>query len=273
MNDFAMAEISEAHDMTARMDLAGKAALVTGGGAGLGRAIAEVLAREGASVAIVDLDEAAAAEAAKALPVADGASHRAYAGDVADSAQVDAVVAAAARDFGRLDLLVNNAGIARIGPSTDAVADEDWRASIAVMQDGVFYGMRAAARVMLEQGCGSVVNVASIRAVSPNPGRLAYCAAKAAVVQMTRVAAIEWGPRGVRVNAVAPGVFRTSMWDRAVAGGHLDERHYVETIPLRDIGDPHDVGEAVAFLASERARYVTGAVMTIDGGLTAVPAG
>jgi len=255
-----------------RADLTGKVAIVTGGAAGLGLAIAGVLAEQGASVAIVDIDEPSATAAVELLPAA-AVAHRSYQADVSEPAEVDGAVAAVVRDFGGLDLLVNNAGIARIGPHTQDVSDEDWKASIGVMQDGVFYGMRAAGRVMLAQGHGCVVNIASIRAFSTNPGRLAYCAAKAAVVAMTRVAAVEWGPSGVRINAIAPGVMRTAMWDRAVARGLLDEAHYEQTVPLGHVGDPRDVGELVAFLASDRARYITGSVVTVDGGLTAVPAG
>lgn len=258
--------------MTEHPALVGRVAIVTGGASGLGLAIVEALAREGAQVAILDVNEPAAAAVAERLSSGE-VTHRAYRTDVAKAEDVDAAVAAVASDFGRLDVLVNNAGIARIGPHTQDISDEDWHASIDIMQHGVFYGMRAAARVMLEQGYGSVVNISSIRASSPNPGRLAYCAAKAAVVMMTRVAAVEWGPRGVRVNAIAPGVFRTEMWDRSVAGGHLDEGHYLDTVPVGQIGDPADVGDLVVYLASERARYVTGSLMTIDGGLTAVPAG
>jgi NAD(P)-dependent dehydrogenase (short-subunit alcohol dehydrogenase family) len=252
--------------------LAGKVAVVTGGAAGLGFAIARVLAQEGAAVAVADIDEAGAVDAVAQLgsgPV----SHRAYRTDVSRAAEVDATIASVVGDFGSLDILVNNAGIARIGPHTHEVSDDDWRASIGVMQDGVFYGMRAAGRVMVEQGHGAIVNISSIRAFSTNPGRLAYCAAKAAVVAMTKVAAVEWGPHGVRVNAIAPGVCRTAMWDRAVASGHLDAGHYERTVPLGHVGDPSDVGDAVAYLVSDRARYVTGELLTVDGGLTAVPAG
>jgi NAD(P)-dependent dehydrogenase (short-subunit alcohol dehydrogenase family) len=117
------------------------------------------------------------------------------------------------------------------------------------------------------------VNISSIRGFSPNPGRLAYCATKAAVIMMTRVAAGEWAPRGVRVNAVAPGILRTPMWDADVARGVLDEAHYLDLVPAKRIGDPAEVGKLVAYLASDAATYVTGTVQTIDGGLTAIPAG
>jgi NAD(P)-dependent dehydrogenase (short-subunit alcohol dehydrogenase family) len=258
--------------MTEQPELHGEVALVTGGATGLGLAIATALAERGASVAIADIEEEGGARSAAGLPGSAGA-HRAYRTDVGSVEDVNATVDAVVSDLGGLSILVNNAGIARIGPHTEAVSDEDWRTTTSIMQDGVFYAMRAAGRVMLERGRGSVINIASIRGFSPNPGRLAYCAAKAAVVMMTRVAAVEWGPRGVRVNVVAPGVMRTALWDRSVAAGHLDEDFYESTIPARRIGDPRDVAELVAYLASDRASYITGTMLTVDGGLTAVPAG
>lgn len=258
--------------MSEQRELEGEVAAVTGGGSGVGLAIARALAERGARIAILDIDEQAAAESAAALPGGPDRHHW-HLTDVSVASEVDAAVAAVIQNLGGLDILVNNAGIARVGPHTHEVSDADWNASIGVMQSGVFYGMRAAARPMLERGRGCIVNIASIRAFSANRGRLAYCAAKAATVAMTQVAALEWGPRGVRVNAVAPGVMRTSMWDRAVAAGHLDEQHYEDVVPVGRVGEPSEVGELVAFLASDRARYITGATMTVDGGLTTVPAG
>jgi NAD(P)-dependent dehydrogenase (short-subunit alcohol dehydrogenase family) len=126
---------------------------------------------------------------------------------------------------------------------------------------------------MLPQRSGSVINISSIRGFSPNPGRLAYCAAKAAVIMMTHVTAGEWAPYGVRVNAIAPGVMKTPMWDAEVARGALDESYYLETIPMRRLGESSVVGRLAVFLASEDASYVTGSVQTIDGALTSIPAG
>ena len=150
---------------------------------------------------------------------------RSYVTDVSDSAQVDASFAAVRDDLGSVDILVNNAGISRVGPHTHEVTDEDWHDSIAVMQSGVFFGMRAAGRIMLDQGRGgAIVNISSIRGFSPNPGRMTYCAPKAAVIMMTQIAAGEWAGKGIRVNAIAPGVMRTPMWDADVARGAIDER-------------------------------------------------
>lgn len=259
--------------MTTNIDLGGRVAIVTGAGSGLGRAIACELADAGADVAILELVDRRAAETSRALGQRYGVRTMAVPCDVADRAAVDAGFSRVVEELGRLDIAVNNAGISRIGPHTQDVTDADWQDSINVMQTGVFYCMRAAGRLMLPQRRGSIVNISSIRGFSPNPGRLAYCAAKAAVIMMTKVAAGEWGPDGVRVNAVAPGVQRTSMWDADVAAGTIDEAQYRQLIPAGAIGDPAAVGRLVAYLCSDHASYISGAVVTIDGALTAIPAG
>jgi NAD(P)-dependent dehydrogenase (short-subunit alcohol dehydrogenase family) len=255
------------------IDLRDRVAIVTGAGTGLGLAIAHELARAGAHIAVLELDPESGAAAAEALAREHDRRAISIPTDVRDRAGVDAAFDAVAAEFGRLDIAVNNAGISRVGPHTQDVTDEDWQDSIDVMQTGVFYCMRAAGRIMLPQKRGSVVNISSIRGFSPNPGRIAYCAAKGAVIMMTKVAAGEWTPEGVRVNAIAPGVERTPMWDADVARGAIDESFYVDLVPARAIGDPADVGRLAAYLCSDHASYISGAVMTIDGALTAIPAG
>ena len=151
------------------------------------------------------------------------------------ASQVDAAFAAVPKDLGRLDIVVNNAGVSHVGPTIAETTDEVWSESVAVMQTGVFYCMRAAARHLLPQGSGSVVNISSIRGFSPNPGRIAYCATKAAVLMMTRVAAGEWAPSGVRVNAIAPGIQRTPMWDADV-GARRGRR---ALLPAHGADGPH----------------------------------
>jgi NAD(P)-dependent dehydrogenase (short-subunit alcohol dehydrogenase family) len=252
--------------------LEGRVAIVTGAGAGLGLAIARELAAAGCAIAVAERDAAAGEAAARSLGGL-GVQARAYAVDVSVAAQVDAAFAAVPGDFGRLDIVVNNAGVSHVGPTIAETTDAAWDESIAVMQTGVFYCMRAAGRIMLPRRSGSVVNISSIRGFSPNPGRIAYCAAKAAVIMMTHVAAGEWAPHGVRVNAIAPGVMRTPMWEAEVARGVLDEPYYLETVPMHRLGDPAEVGKLAVFLASDDASYITGAVHTIDGALTSIPAG
>jgi NAD(P)-dependent dehydrogenase (short-subunit alcohol dehydrogenase family) len=252
--------------------LEGKTAIVTGAGSGLGFGIAQELAAAGADVAVLEIDEASGAQSAETLG-RTGVRSRAYVVDVSNRRQVDDAFAAVERDFGRLDIAVNNAGISRVGPHTQDVTDEDWLDSIAVMQTGVFYCMRAAGRLMLPKQTGSIINISSIRGFSPNPGRMTYCAPKAAVIMMTSVAAGEWAPHGVRVNAIAPGVLRTPMWDADVARGAIDEQFYVDTVPMHRLGLPSEVGKLAVYLSSDDAAYITGSVHTIDGALTSIPAG
>jgi NAD(P)-dependent dehydrogenase (short-subunit alcohol dehydrogenase family) len=247
-------------------------AIVTGAGTGLGRGIAQQLAEAGASIAVVEIDADSGQVAAEELAQL-GVEARAYPTDVSQSKQVEETFAAVVKDFGRLDIAVNNAGISRVGPHTQDVTDEDWYDSIAVMQSGVFFCMRAAGRIMLPQRSGSIVNISSIRGFSPNPGRMTYCAPKAAVIMMTSVAAGEWAEHGIRVNAIAPGVLRTPMWDADVARGAFVEQFYIDTVPARRLGLPSEVGKLAVFLCSDDAAYITGSVHTIDGALTSIPAG
>ena len=248
--------------------LEGRIAVVTGGAGGIGSAICEELAREGATVAVWDMDGAKAAELAATIPHA-----QAYEVDITDSAAVDRVAAQVLADHGRIDTLINNAGISRVGDHTHELSDEIWEQSIGVMQTGVFYCSRAVGRGMIAQGSGTVVNISSIRGYSANPGRLAYCAAKAAVIIMTEVMAGEWGPLGIRVNAIAPGVVATGMWKEEVARGLYREEDYIEVIPSRRLAEPSEIGRLCAFLSSNECAYINGACITIDGALTRIPSG
>jgi NAD(P)-dependent dehydrogenase (short-subunit alcohol dehydrogenase family) len=253
-------------------NLEGRVALVTGAGAGLGQAIALEFSRAGAAIAVVDIDEGAARETAGLL-AKEGAVCRTYVADVADRVAVDSTWDQVASDLGHLDIVVNNAGVSFVGPHIVDTTDEAWHKSIDVMQHGVFYGMRAAARHMLPQRSGSVVTISSIRGFSPNPGRIGYCAAKAAVLMMTRIAAAEWAPFGVRANAISPGVQHTPMWDRDAARGAVDEEAILKVLPAGRLGEPSEVGKLAVFLCSDEAAYINGSNVTIDGALTAVPSG
>jgi NAD(P)-dependent dehydrogenase (short-subunit alcohol dehydrogenase family) len=258
--------------MSTTIDLEGRAAIVTGAGTGMGFAIAHELARAGADIAVLEIDEASSAAAAQAIAAEHGTRTLSVPTDVADRAAVDRAFERVASEFGRLDIAVNNAGISRVGPHTQDVTDDDWHDTVNIMQSGVFYCMRAAGRLMLPRKSGNVVNISSIRGFSPNPGRIAYCAVKGAVIMMTKVAAGEWARDGVRVNAVAPGVERTPMWDADVARGVLDEESIIGIVPAGRLGDPADVGRLIAYLCSDHASYINGSVVTIDGALTSIPA-
>jgi NAD(P)-dependent dehydrogenase (short-subunit alcohol dehydrogenase family) len=253
-----------------RRSLAGKKAIVTGAGRGLGRGIARGLAVAGAAVAILEMDPAGGAEARDEL-TSLGVATLSIVTDVSDSAQVDTAFDEVAAAFGRLDILVNNAGISRTGPDTDEVTDKDWADSIGVMQSGVFYCMRAAAKLMIPQRSGSIVNISSLRGFSPRPGRMTYSAAKAAVLMMTQIAAGEWGCHGVRVNSIAPGFMKTPMHDADVARGTFDEESLLAAIPLGRLGAPDDLARLVTFLCSDDASYITGTCIVIDGGLSTIP--
>jgi NAD(P)-dependent dehydrogenase (short-subunit alcohol dehydrogenase family) len=253
--------------------LSGAVAAVTGAGAGLGLGIATELAKAGADIAVLEINGAAAEQAASELEK-HGVRARAYTTDVSKSDQVDNAFAQVVSDLGKLNVVVNNAGISHVGPHTQDVTDAEWLDSIAVMQTGVFFGMRAAGRIMIEQGTGgSIINISSIRGFSPNPGRMTYCAPKAAVIMMTQIAAGEWAQYGIRVNAIAPGVLRTPMWDADVARGAIDEQAYLDVVPAGRLGTPPEVGELAVYLASDAASYVNGSCITIDGALTSIPAG
>lgn len=252
------------------MKLAGRVAIVTGGAKGLGQAIAQELVSEGARVALLDVDLEQAQSTATAMSPAAG-QVRAYACDVSNSADVDTVFAQVVADFGKLDILVNNAGVSFVGPHIKDVTDEVWDISIGVMQTGVFYCMRAATKYMLPQRSGSVINISSIRGYSSNPGRIAYCAAKSAVIMMSQVAAAEWAPYNVRCNAVAPGVQRTPMWVEDVKLGVVDEERVLRVTPAGRLGEPSEVGRLVVFLAGDESEFINGSCISIDGGLTSVP--
>lgn len=252
--------------------LEGKVALVTGGASGIGLAIAIELARAGACVVLGDLNVALASESLRAVEQAGpGKGHSARLLNVADSASVDAVVDEICAEHGHVDIMINNAGVSLLGPHVIDFDDESWHTSIAVMQSGVFFGMRAVGRAFKRQGSGICINISSIRGFSPRPGRIAYCATKAAVIMMTQVAAIEWAPFGARCVAIAPGVQRTPMWDTDVARGVVDEEAIMAVTPAHRMGDPAEVGRLAVFLASDQAEYLTGACIPIDGALSLMP--
>lgn len=250
-----------------RAELDGRVCVVTGAGRGIGAAIAERFAEHGARVAIAERDPASGSATQERL-AARGVDARFYELDVADEAAVVAVADRVVADFGRVDVLVNNAGISRLGASMTFPVG-DFRASLDVMVTGVFLCSREFGKALREGGGGTIVNISSINGLVAFPMRLAYSAAKAAVVSMTQVLASEWAPYGIRVNAVAPGNTRTEMVQDAVDQGLIDVDAYLDRTPLRRLGAPEEIAETVLFLASDRSSFITGQVIAPDGGWTA----
>jgi NAD(P)-dependent dehydrogenase (short-subunit alcohol dehydrogenase family) len=247
-------------------DLSGRVALVTGASRGLGKAMALALAGAGADMVL-------AARGAESLEqTADevqGLGRRTLIvpTDVTQVAQIERLMHRAVEHFGRLDVLIPAAGINIRGPSVDFV-EADWDRVMAVNLKGVFFTCQAAGRVMIEQGSGSIITVASLTTTFGFPGIAPYCASKGGVGQLTKSLASEWAPYGVRVNAVAPGYYRTVMTEPLFQDP--DFRAYIQSrIPMDRPGVPEDLGGTVVFLASDASAYVTGQVLYVDGGWTA----
>ncbi len=243
-------------------EMAGRAGVVTGGAQGIGLAIATALIREGAAVVLADLDLETATKAAQVLSTAGPGRAIACACDVTSEEQVAATVTACTDGFGSLDFWVNNAGITR-DKTLRNMTLEDFRKVIDVHLVGGWLGTRAAAAVMREQGRGAMVNISSISGKVGNPGQTNYSAAKAGLVGLTKAAAKELARYGIRVNAVQPGLIRTTMTE-AMKPEVFQSR--IAEIPLARAGEPEEVAEVVLFLLSDRSSYMTGTVLEIGGG-------
>lgn len=247
-------------------------ALITGAADGIGWATAQRLAADGLRVALLDLR----LDAAQARAAELGGDHLGLGCDVTDEASVDAAVAAVVARWGRIDVLVNNAGIGDQSGSTTEQSLDAFDRVLAVHLRGAFLMSRAVARQMLAQSApasgrsrGAIVNLGSIASSIGLPARNAYSAAKAGIVGMTRAMASEWARSGIRVNAVAPGYVRTAMVAELERKGAIDAAAIRHRTPLGRMAEPGEVAEVIAFLAGERASYVTGALIPVDGGWTA----
>jgi 3-oxoacyl-[acyl-carrier protein] reductase len=242
--------------------LENKIALVTGAARGIGQAIALQLAADGADLALCDvkaewLDDTAAK--VKAL----GRRAEIYAMDVSVGAAVGEAVAQIAADFGRIDVLVNNAGITR-DTLLIRMSEEDWDAVLDINLKGAFLVTKAVARIMMKQRTGAIVNIASVVGVMGNPGQVNYSASKGGLIALTRTLAKELGSRNVRINAVAPGFIRTAMTDKLPESA---KEAMLRNVPLGRPGEPEDVAKAVAFLAGDQAAYISGQTLPVCGGM------
>ena len=244
------------------MSLEGQVAVVTGGARGIGRAIALRCAREGADVALMDVNADLLAQTTQELRAL---GHRAegWTVDVTKSAEVDAAVANVLDKLGRIDILVNNAGITRDGLLI-RMEESQWERVLAINLTGAFLCTRAVAKRMLKQRRGRIVNIASVVGIMGNPGQANYAASKAGLIGMTKTVARELARRGVTCNAVAPGFINTEM---TAALPEAARQRLLEAIPMGTLGEAQDVAEAVLFLVSDAARYITGHVLVVDGGL------
>jgi 3-oxoacyl-[acyl-carrier protein] reductase len=244
--------------------LEGLVCVVTGGAQGLGAAMAQALGEEGGRIAVLDCDVDGGSRRTAEL-AASGIDARFYELDVSVEQDVTNVAAAVVADMGGVDVLVNNAGIARLGPSMSFPL-RDWQRQLDVMATGVFLCSREFGAALRERGGGSIINIASLNGIVAMPMRLAYSAAKAAVISMTHVLATEWGAYGIRVNAIAPGVILTSMTQDTIRQGLIDEAAYLGHTPLGRFGQVEEIGQAAVFLASNQSTFVTGQVLAVDGG-------
>jgi len=251
----------------------GKVAIITGAGAGMGRATAILFAAEGAAVAVTDVQEAEGRETVRLIEEAGGKA-RFWRLDVSREQDVATVFADIAQTFGTIDILVNNAGVTGVDKPTHEVTEQEWDQVFAVDVKGVFFCTKYAVPVMLKQGRGSIVNMSSIYGLVGSHELSPYHAAKGAVTIMTKKDAVTYGKLGIRVNSIHPGTILTPLVKEL--GGRMEgglpaylklmgEKH-----PIGHAGEPEDVAVAILFLASDEARFITGAALTVDGGYTAV---
>jgi NAD(P)-dependent dehydrogenase (short-subunit alcohol dehydrogenase family) len=253
--------------LVASMTFSGRVGLITGAGSGIGRATARLLAERGGAVVVADVNGVAAQETAALVKVVGGQAE-ACACDVTRAQDMDAAVARTRRAFGRLDVVINCAGILRVAALEDT-SEKEWDEVLAVNLTGAFLLTRAALRALREQGGGAIVHIASRAAIRAKEGHGAYSASKAGILQLTQMAALEGAPHGIRVNCVCPGLIDTPM----TRGAYVIDASIAawrEVCPLGRPGTPEDVAKAMLFLASDDAGFITGVALPVDGGRTVV---
>ena len=248
--------------------LMGKVAIITGAGSGIGRAITLLFAREGAKVVAADVDEAGLQETVRLVTGAGGTAI-AVRTDVSKAVDVQGMVSAALDNWGRPDILINNAGIEGQQAPTADCTEENWDRVINVNLKGVFLGMKHAIPHMLSNGGGAIINVASVAGLVGFAGIPAYCASKGGVIQLSKAAALEYAGQGVRVNAICPGVVWTPMVERFISGNPEMREALIALEPVGRFGTPEEVAALALYLASDEAAFVTGASFAIDGGFVA----
>jgi 3-oxoacyl-[acyl-carrier protein] reductase len=245
------------------MDLKGKIAVVTGSARGIGKAIAEALSAQGALVIISDINQADADACAKEIKAQTGVETGAKALNVTDSKAVDIFFQEIIKEYGQLDILVNNAGITK-DTLMIRMKDDDWDMVLDVNLKGVFLCSRAALKAMMKKRRGKIISIASVVGLMGNVGQANYSASKGGVIALTKTMAREAAARGINVNAIAPGFIETAMTkelsDEVVAG-------FLKNIPFGRMGLPEDIANTAVFLASDQSKYITGQVITVDGGL------
>jgi len=240
-----------------------KVAIVTGGAQGIGRAIANALANEGAKIVVSDINESLAKTTAEEIAKTAGIETLSVKTNVANYAEVENLVKQTLDKFSKIDILVNNAGITRDNLLM-RMSDEEWSQVIDVNLKGVFNCTKAVSKVMMKQRSGRIVNIASVVGLMGNPGQINYVASKGGVIALTKSAARELASRNILVNAVAPGFIRTAMTD---ALSDEQKKKLSELIPLQKLGEADDVAKAVVFLCSDESSYITGQVISVNGGM------
>jgi NAD(P)-dependent dehydrogenase (short-subunit alcohol dehydrogenase family) len=242
----------------------GKVIVISGGAGGIGAEVSARLAAEGARLVIADLNAAQAEAQAAAIEIG-GSRALGVACDITNPEECEALAQAAVKEFGRLDGMVNCAGFSKPHDSI-SLPPVDWARMVDVQLNGAFYFAQACAKRMMEMGGGAIVFMTSTNAEAAFPRRAAYCCAKAGVAMLTKVLAIEWAEKGIRVNAVGPAYVATEMTQRNIAAGNVNEAQIKGRIPLGRLAQPADVADAVSFLLSEKASFITGHSLYVDGG-------